>query len=194
MPNYRCYFIFPEDKAEACYFVDCETPHEAAQEAAARHQGTGYAAIEVWDGIKFELSTGDNTRGSGNVAGRLAQDTQVLIVDDEIMVRRLTADLLRDDGFTVTEATSPQEVLDRCASGLKFKVLLTDVRMPEISGFELANRLAVADPAIKVVYMTGFPVQESTPLDVVRPGAEVLQKPVRIAQLASAIRRAMSVR
>jgi len=189
MTKYACYFITPENKAEVCFFVDASSAEEAAAQARSRFEGAGYAAIEIWNGgiCALNLREGDNTPHKSP----LFSQAEILLVDDERMVRTITANLLRDEGFTVTEAVSGEDALNKCAVGLQFNILLTDVRMPDMSGFELANRVVGHYPAMKIIYMTGFPVKESAPLDVMRPGSELLLKPIPIARLAASVRRAL---
>ena len=189
-----CLLLHTKDnKAEVGFFVDAASPLEAAEETRSRGNHTEYVAVEVWDGTKCELtvplSAPDLT--SPPCSGGTAD---LLVVDDEPMVRKITADLLRDEGFNVSEAASGGEALDKCAGGLRFDVLLTDVRMPDMSGFELANRIVEFFPSTKIIYFTGFPVKETGPLDVMRPGSELLHKPVPFIRLASAVRRALEGR
>lgn len=191
MPKYRCYFLTTDDKAQACFFVDSASAKDAAAEAIERFNGTGYAALEVWNGVTCELVMRAEPERPAQSAA--AEPVQVLLVDDDPLVRSITAELLRDEGFTVKEASSGQEVLDQASGGLKFDVLLTDIRMPGMTGYELANRLAITHPLISVVYMTGFPVTEKAPYELRRREAEMLQKPVPVVQLTSAVRRALNV-
>jgi two-component system, cell cycle sensor histidine kinase and response regulator CckA len=87
-------------------------------------------------------------------AGR--QGTILLVEDDEIM-RSLTRQMLREQGYTVVEATNGKAALEWVqANDGKIDLLLTDVVMPAMSGPELAERLAVSHPSLKVIYMSGY--------------------------------------
>ena len=62
--------------------------------------------------------------------------------------------------------------------------LMTDIRMPNVNGFELARRVVERWPATKVVYMTGYTVPATVP-DAAIPGAQIVSKPFTLAKLAA---------
>jgi two-component system cell cycle sensor histidine kinase/response regulator CckA len=81
---------------------------------------------------------------------------RILVVDDEPSI----CDLLRlvlgsFGGFSVTTTTSPNDALGRAARE-PFDLLLTDLKMPEMYGDELAARVRQVRPDIPVLYLTGF--------------------------------------
>jgi signal transduction histidine kinase/CheY-like chemotaxis protein len=117
-----------------------------------------------------------------------APQTQVrealLVVDDEDQVRRLTARLLRRQGYEVIEADHPQAALEHLRSGAPpIGLLLTDVVMPEMSGVELAAAARKLQPALPVVFMSGY----EPGLMAAFEAADVLQKPFTLPQLAQAV-------
>jgi len=81
---------------------------------------------------------------------------RVLVVDDEPLVGRAVARLLGSDHEVLT-LTSPAEALDLAASGERWDVVLCDLRMPEMDGVTLAQRLEAAAPDLgqRIVFMTG---------------------------------------
>jgi two-component system, cell cycle sensor histidine kinase and response regulator CckA len=96
----------------------------------------------------------------------------ILVVDDEKAVRTWVGTVLKLSGYPVVEAASGPEALGILAGGGERPgLLLTDIRMPEMDGLELARRVKAEHPAVKVVYMTGFSCA------VAEAGAAVLQKP-----------------
>ena len=84
-------------------------------------------------------------------------DTAILVVDDEPALLGLVATMLYKAGYQVLEAPAPSEAL-RIASQHPepIRLLLTDIVMPEMNGYELAERLKAARPETKVLFMSGF--------------------------------------
>ncbi len=81
----------------------------------------------------------------------------VLVVDDEASVLALARTILWRAGFDVLDASDPTEALNISASHpTPIHVLLTDVLMPDMNGFELAEKVKAGRPEIKVLYMSGF--------------------------------------
>ena len=80
----------------------------------------------------------------------------VLVVDDEDLVRKFVERVLRDAGYRTAAAADGPEALEVAAKLESFDVLVTDVMMPQMTGDELARRVRVSAPHIKVLYLTGF--------------------------------------
>jgi CheY-like chemotaxis protein len=98
-------------------------------------------------------------------------------VEDEIMVRTLARDVLTLYGYRVLTASGEEaEALCRSHQG-EIDMLLTDVVMPVISGRELAERLALVRPHMKVLYMSGYTDNIIVHHGVLKPGIAFLQKP-----------------
>lgn len=108
----------------------------------------------------------------------------VMVVEDEPQVLALTARILRMHGYRVAEADSPERAIALCAE-LRPAVLLTDVVMPGLSGAELAERLLADDPALRVVFMTGY--SGNTDLGRFGDGVAIVQKPFSASDLLGAI-------
>lgn len=116
-------------------------------------------------------------------SGKTASDQTVLLVDDEEGVRCFINDSLREWGYNTILARSGPEAL-RLSLFHKgsLELLLTDYRMPEMTGVELSNEIKLWRPAIKEIYITAYPADALTcfGLDIDVP---VLQKPIRIERL-----------
>jgi CheY-like chemotaxis protein len=81
----------------------------------------------------------------------------ILLVEDEPLVRRLAARILRGRGYRVVEVPDPAQALEVLGTGDKsFDLLLTDMVMPGMSGHELAQRIRRVLPRVRVVYMSGY--------------------------------------
>jgi CheY-like chemotaxis protein len=108
----------------------------------------------------------------------------VLVVDDEPVVRTMVARLLTDAGFRVLTAMSGWEALERLKGSGTIQVLLTDLRMPLMSGVQLAEQVRDRYPDCRVVVMAAYPSDEV----LVWP---VVVKPFPAGVLEAEIRRAV---
>ncbi len=99
----------------------------------------------------------------------------VLLVEDEPLIRLFISELLEEAGFKVVEAANATEALVILEAGLRVNVLLTDVDMPSgCNGFELAHRVHKSWPEAEILIMSGRQWPEEGDLP---PGAAFLAKP-----------------
>jgi DNA-binding response OmpR family regulator len=93
---------------------------------------------------------------------------RILVVDDEAAIRLTMDVLLRRHGYTVTTAASGEEAL-ALIEQQPFDLLLLDLKMPELSGLDVARRAQEIQPAAKVLILTGSSAIEGA-IDV--PGVD----------------------
>ncbi|MGO9817742.1 MAG: ATP-binding protein [Acidocella sp.] len=107
----------------------------------------------------------------------------ILIADDEAGIRALVAEVLQDQGYTIEQAADARSALDLLRAGTPVKLLITDIRLPGMSGHELAGTARTLRPDLKILFMTGY--AESAPLRAknLLPGTRVLNKPFAMAAL-----------
>ncbi len=87
----------------------------------------------------------------------------ILLVEDEPMVRRSLANMLRSLGYKVDEADCGEMALQRAGHLKGLDLVLTDVVMPRMGGAELASTLAQRHPHLEVFFMSGYPAHEHGP-------------------------------
>lgn len=116
----------------------------------------------------------------------------VLFVDDEEMLVVLGVHILQLLGYRVTGCASPQEALALFAGDPgRYAAVLSDLSMPQLSGFELATRLRAIREDVPIVVMSGHLGREQT-AEAARLGIrELLLKPVGIDDLRHALARAL---
>ncbi len=109
----------------------------------------------------------------------------ILLVEDEPMVRDIGAKILRGQGYVVLEAENGIDALQLIdAYPDEIDLLVTDVVMPKMGGRELADRLNVLLPGIKVLYTSGYTDDSDVHQRILEPGSAFLQKPFLPAALA----------
>jgi signal transduction histidine kinase/ActR/RegA family two-component response regulator len=113
----------------------------------------------------------------------------VLLVEDEATVRSVAREVFQMAGYTVLEAATGEEALERIKqySGV-IHLLVTDVVMPGMNGRELADRLAVDYPALEVLYLSGYTDDAIERHGVLEAGVELLPKPFTPDTLARRVR------
>jgi CheY-like chemotaxis protein len=110
----------------------------------------------------------------------------ILFVEDHDDLRATTAAVLSTLGYDVIEARNGAEALNLLAGGVHVDILLTDLMMPEMSGFQLAVEVRRLQPFFKVIFVTGYD------LDPRLNGETVVKKPFTMGQLSGAIVRALA--
>ena len=105
----------------------------------------------------------------------------ILLVDDDEAVRETSAEMLEELGYTVVQATSGQAALGVLDQHEGVEVMVTDVRMPGMSGLELSDIAARRFQELRVILISGYFLPQ--PIN-----RRFLQKPFRIRELDEAIR------
>jgi DNA-binding NtrC family response regulator len=115
---------------------------------------------------------------------------KILVVDDERSILVLLKEALGQWGYQVTTAASAAEALGILKSEL-FDALITDIRMPDMSGLELLREVKKQDESIEVVMMTGYPTIASA-VQALKEGAyDYLSKPLILDELRHLMSRMM---
>jgi PAS domain S-box-containing protein len=118
----------------------------------------------------------------------------VLLVEDNAEVRALTVRRLRNLGYRVVEAESGARATEMLRAGGRFDLVFSDIVMPGMSGFELAQWLQSHDPAIPILLTSGYAEDSGRAGAPPATAVEILRKPYSGADLARALRRAIEKR
>ena len=118
----------------------------------------------------------------------------ILLVDDEEIIRSVTARALRLMGYTVLDASGPQDALRMIEDMGALDLLLTDVVMPGMNGPELARRILKRSSDVRVLYMTGHSDGSISLHGAADSGTAVLQKPFSLGDLTRKVREALDSR
>ncbi len=118
---------------------------------------------------------------------------RVLVVDDEIELLAVTAIWLKALGYEVTACATPDSALaalqDGLISGRPYALMVTDVIMPGMNGFELARAARTDHPSLALLYISGF--ADVADRGRTRPNGAILEKPFRQPALAALARQAL---
>ena len=117
--------------------------------------------------------------------------SRILVVDDEPKMRALLSMALGAEGMTVAEAGSAEEALEALGRGDAFDVMVTDVRMPGLSGLDLVKRARKERPALECIVMTAH-ADAGTGVEAMRNGAlEYVTKPFEMDEMVMLIQSAL---
>ena len=117
----------------------------------------------------------------------------VLLVEDEDPVRELVREVLEKNGYNILEAAHGGEALDIIAERKgSIELLLTDVVMPYVSGFELVERVSKEHPDMKILMMSGYTADPMIPENISKKGIPFLAKPFSPDLLAEKVRQVLS--
>jgi CheY-like chemotaxis protein len=110
-----------------------------------------------------------------------AGQTKLMVVDDDPEVRVIVAEFLEDFGYSVLQAGSGAEALELLASAPDLRMIITDIRMPDMSGIELASVATQRDANLKIILISGYFVSQQIE-------HRFLRKPFRMRDLEAAVR------
>ncbi len=111
-------------------------------------------------------------------------DQLILVVEDEERARQVTAESLRELGYSVVHADSAASALEILAARPDVRLLFTDIVMPDVNGRKLAEEAMRRIPGIKVLYTTGYTPNAIVHNGIVDPGVQLISKPFTLEQLA----------
>ena len=118
---------------------------------------------------------------------------QILVVDDEEIVRRTVKMLLEHDGHRVWTVDSGEAALDQLA-GREFDLLITDIFMPGLNGRQLIARVRQLLPAQPIIIATAFLEESQATGQTAENFNALLLKPFSLDDLRAAIEQALSTK
>ncbi|HDL04678.1 MAG TPA: response regulator [candidate division Zixibacteria bacterium] len=118
---------------------------------------------------------------------------KILIVDDEEIVLSFARDALEDGDYDIELANSGVEALKKIEREF-FDFILTDIRMPECDGIELAQKAREIIPSVGIIFMTGY-ANLNTAKDAIKEGAyDYIMKPFELNEIRQAVKSAVKKR
>ncbi|WP_075292826.1 GAF domain-containing protein [Pararhizobium arenae] len=175
-------------------------------------EGTGLGLSMVWGfagqsggGVSIQSELGKGSKVSiflPRFAGKVDAETtslpeavsakthsqRILLVDDEPLIRMVTAEELEERGYTVLEAANAWEALEILEAEHKIELLLTDVGLPNgINGRQLADLARERMPDLPILFITGYAENAVLNQGHLGPGMAVMTKPFDMASMAKRV-------
>lgn len=121
----------------------------------------------------------------------MADKSRVLVVDDEDALRTVLSSELMSVGYEVSSASDGEEAIG-LVQNKKFDLVLLDIRMPKVDGFEVLKFIKKDYPTVKVIMLTGFADLKNA-IESKKHGAEdFVSKPYDLVDLLTTIERVLS--
>jgi DNA-binding NtrC family response regulator len=119
--------------------------------------------------------------------------SQILVIDDEPIIRETLAEYLQQQGFSVRTCGTGEDAI-QLASDQRFDIALCDVNLPGIDGIEVLQRLLKVNPEIFVILITAYATVESAVEAFQRGAQDYLMKPIILDEVLNKIRRLLRLR
>jgi PAS domain S-box-containing protein len=166
---------------------------------AARSGGCVRVESEPNEGASFSIylpragTLGEPASGQSGGDEEVRGHETILLVEDDDAVRATVAPGLRSLGYDVLEARNGAEAIRMVESTDPVDVMVTDIVMPAINGFELAQRVHEAHPQIEILLVSGYPSDSIDRRKGFSDEFAWLMKPYSTASLASEVRRLLDL-
>jgi len=123
---------------------------------------------------------------------KVAQRT-ILVADDDASIRSLLKQLLSDEGYSVVEATTGTEVVEK-VKDTNPDLVIMDVRMPELDGIEALSKLKVSSPKTSVLIMTAFGSSNNAIRAMELGAFDYITKPFELDKISHTVKRVIEYR
>jgi CheY-like chemotaxis protein len=107
---------------------------------------------------------------------------KLLVIDDEEPVVFMISEVLADVGHEVVGAVTPEEGLERFGEA-NFDLVLVDIKMPGMNGYELTDALMIRNPDVKILLNTGYPDDPLVKKALERGAIGMVRKPFEIDKI-----------
>jgi len=112
----------------------------------------------------------------------MKRSAKILIIDDDESIRKVLASILQDKGYEADTAKDGEEAIKKAKNNF-YNLALIDIRLPDMEGIELLNKLKDSTPKMVKIILTGYPSLDNA-IDAVNRGADgYLIKPVNVSVL-----------
>ena len=115
------------------------------------------------------------------------RNPRILIIDDEVVIRQLLQRTLSNHGYDVEVAEDGKRALEKIKGSL-FNLLITDLKMPKISGMEVLEEIKKTNPFVEVIIITGYPTIEAA-VAAIKVGAyDFICKPFDLVEVREKVK------
>ncbi len=121
----------------------------------------------------------------------MTEQSKILVVDDEAVIRELMGDILKEEGYPVESVSNGRAALDLLRQFDDFVLLFTDIMMPEMDGIQLIREARKVKPTLIPIVMTGFATLETARAAVKEGAYDYVLKPFSLSEIKLAVSNAL---
>jgi CheY-like chemotaxis protein len=137
-----------------------------------------FSRIKEESAIAADEDESSIRKGAGNI----------LVVEDDKLVRDMTVAMLESVGYCVHAADSPLDALEYCEKNRDpIDLLITDVVMPALSGTDLRDQIQAMRPGLKVLFISGYAADIIAHHGILDSGVNLIRKPFSMSDLAKTV-------
>ncbi|MFN7928464.1 MAG: PAS domain S-box protein [Blastocatellia bacterium] len=159
-------------------------------------QSGGYIEVKsaVGEGTSFLIylpvvEDADAVNATRRARAAAAHRETVLLIEDDATVREVTREILASEGYLILEAPHGQAALELAMQyGERIELAVTDVRMPGLSGYEVAEKLRILRPRLRVLFMSAYTDDVRVMTAAQSSSFAFLQKPFTVDGLLQEVR------
>lgn len=118
----------------------------------------------------------------------MREQARILVVDDDNSIREVVSTILRENGYSVDTAENGKQAIEKTNARF-YNLALIDIRLPDMEGTELLNRMRKTTPRMVKIIVTGYPTLQNAVEAVNRNADAYVTKPVKIDELLGTIRK-----
>jgi len=113
---------------------------------------------------------------------------RILLVEDDVAIRELTQDALKDSGYDITAVGDAESAVERLAQQPAFDLLISDVGLPGMNGRDLAEHAMARHPSLRVLLVTGYAGASGADPHFLQNDVMLLKKPFTLRELLGTVR------
>ncbi|MGP8069855.1 MAG: response regulator [Candidatus Bathyarchaeia archaeon] len=116
-----------------------------------------------------------------------SKKTRILVIDDDEGIRKVVAEALKSEGYSVDTASNGKEAVEKSQTNF-YNLALVDIRLPDMEGTKLLTSMKETTPEMIKIILTGYPALQNA-IDAVNKGAHgYLVKPINMDELLGSVK------
>lgn len=156
-----------------------------------KNSSSSRTSSRVYNKIKYHRHLSNNRKRQRNLVliERCGNDEQILLVEDELAVRKFVLKLLQKTGYKVTSVCNAQDAIKNFKENdIDYHLVISDIKLFDMTGIELVNKLVQIKPDLGVILCSGYLDEKSQWPIIQKKGYRFLKKPYDITELLTAVK------